>query len=77
MTAQALVDAWGKKLIGRRVVTIAIGEYPGGVATVTEILPDPGAPEIVFQVKHPTYGPMGVFNFEPCELHVSTVKEAS
>lgn len=48
-------------LIGRSINTESIGDYPGGVAVVTELFPDRAAPEIVFQVKHPTFGEIGVF----------------
>lgn len=68
MTAQELVDVLGDALVGRRVITEAIGEYPGGEAEVIQIQPDPEAPEIVFQVKHPTYGEMGVFDYEDISL---------
>jgi|GEM_PF-3351571 hypothetical protein len=64
MTAKQLIDIHGTSLIGQRVDTEAIGEYPGGIATVTELAPDPQAPEIVFTVQHPTFGQMGVFDWE-------------
>ena len=65
MTAQELVNQLGADLIGREVLTVAIGEWPGGFATVTEIEPDPAAPEIVFQVRSEEHGEMGVFGHEP------------
>jgi len=49
---------------GQRVDTEAIGKYPGGIATVTELAPDPQPAEIVFTVQHPTFGQMGVFDWE-------------
>ena len=64
MTAKQLIDIHGTSLIGQRVETEPIGEYPGGIAIVTELTPDPQAPEIVFTVQHPTFGPMGVFDWE-------------
>lgn len=33
-----------------------MGDYPGGIAIITEIGPDPNAPDIAFQVEHPTFG---------------------
>ena len=62
--ADALVVKHGDKLIGELVFTSAMGEYPGGWATVTEILPDRAAPEIAFQVEHPSFGSIGVFGNE-------------
>lgn len=64
MTAQEAVQQHGQKLIGMTLDTEAIGDYPGGPAVVTELLPDPAAPEIVFQVQHPTFGSIGVLDFE-------------
>jgi hypothetical protein len=68
MKAKKLVDLKGSDLIGCIVMTEAIGEYPGGRAKVIEIAPDPGAPEIVCNVKHPTFGQIGVFEFEEMDL---------
>jgi hypothetical protein len=64
-TASVIVQKFGKSLIGGTVNTIPMGEYPGGLAEVIELEPDPAAPEIVFQVKHPTFGEIGVFGYEP------------
>lgn len=71
MNAEVLVELMGQRLIGRTVLTEAIGIYPGGPAKVTEIAPDPeGAPDIVMQVEHPTWrdeegnGSMGIFHYE-------------
>jgi len=65
------VDLCGTELIGRTVKTREMGSYPGGLATVTEIAPDPNAPEIAFTVQHPTWrdkfcedGEIGVFGYE-------------
>jgi len=64
MLAEELVKKHGSALIGRTVLTNPMGEYPGGYAEVLELEPDPEAPEIVFQVKHPTFGEIGVFGYE-------------
>lgn len=64
MTAKQLTNIHGASLIGRRVETEAIGEYPGGIATITRLAPDPQAPEFVFNVRHPTFGEIGVFEWE-------------
>lgn len=63
-----LVKVYGPKLIGQQVDTPAMGDYPGGIALVTEIEPDPNAPEIVFQVEHPTFGGVGVFENEQVRI---------
>ena len=55
MKASAMVRKYGKQLIGMKISTVAMGEYPGGVATVVGIKPDPGAPEIVMDVTNPGY----------------------
>jgi hypothetical protein len=59
MTARALVEVAGDRLIGRRVLTEAIGFYPRRAALVVEMAPDPGVPEIIFTVVHPAPGPAG------------------
>ena len=64
MKAYQLVKSLGKELVGQKVVTEPYGEYPGGIATVTEIAPDTAAPEIVFQVNLPSWGEIGVFYHE-------------
>ena len=68
MTAKQLIESHGQSLVGRSVATEPIGEYPGGVATVTELAPDPNAPEIVFNVCHPAFGPIGIFDWEGVTL---------
>lgn len=76
MNAKYLVLLMGQRLIGRTVLTEPMGIYPGGPAKVTEINPDPAAPEIVMQVEHPTWrddgdnerGSIGVFSYEELEL---------
>lgn len=44
------------------------GCYPGGKAVVTEVAHDTAAPDIVFMVKHPTFGDMGIFEYEEVYL---------
>ncbi len=68
LRASELAKVLGESLVGRRVKTIQMGEYPGGIAVVTEIAPDPNAPEIAFNVKLPGYDVIGVFDYEPVEL---------
>lgn len=68
MTALDLVNQLGTTLLGRRVNTQAIGDYPGGVAKVIKICPDPAFPEIVFEIDHPEFGEIGVFDYEECSL---------
>ena len=64
VTAKRLVETHGAELIGQQVWTPPMGDYPGGVATVTEVAHDPNAPEISFLVEHPTEGCMGIFEYE-------------
>jgi hypothetical protein len=71
-----LVAARGEYLVGRHINTAAVGEYPGGIAQIIELFPDlKGAPEIVLQVRNPTWatqdnpnGEIGVFEWEDVEL---------
>ncbi len=51
MTAKQLVEKHGKRLEGELVWTEAIGSYPGGVARIVQIYPDPNAPEIAYEVE--------------------------
>jgi hypothetical protein len=69
MKALRLVQKLGEKLIGKKIHTPACGDYPGGLATVTEIEPDKNVPEIAFQVSLPQWGNMGVLWHE--EISVS------
>jgi hypothetical protein len=66
--ASNAVRTFGAALIGMRVGTRPMGDYPGGWVTVIKINPDPAAPEIVCHVRHPTWrdepntdGEIGVF----------------
>lgn len=69
MTAEDLVRQYGRDLIGRKVRTIPIGDWTGGICTVTDIEPDGQAPEIVFSVRRDSDGEeTGVFDEEPCEV---------
>lgn len=68
VSAKKLVKKHGQSLVGKKIVTPAMGDYPGGVATVIEIAPDFTAPEIVFDVEHPTFGKIGVFEYEQVRL---------
>lgn len=70
LPADDAAEIYGDLLIGVLVDTEAAGEYPGGPATVTEIQPDPEAPDIVFQVSNPAYedGEIGVIDHESIEF---------
>jgi hypothetical protein len=68
MKANQLVQKLGHKLLGQKVNTPPVGEYPGGVATVIPIAPNENAPEIVFQVSLPQWGEIGVFEHEDVSL---------
>ncbi|MBI4695526.1 MAG: hypothetical protein HY749_16030 [Gammaproteobacteria bacterium] len=57
--------------MGLRIRTQPMGEYPGGVATISRIYHDPAAPDIVFMVRNPEYrrgAEIGVFEHEDVEL---------
>jgi len=73
MKAKEAVIQYGKDLIGKYVHTSPMGDYPGGLAKVIEIAPDPAAPEIVFQVEHPAVDPIGVFEHESVVIYDSPV----
>jgi len=64
MQADKMVAKHGSSLIGRTLITSAMGDYPGGLAKVTQINPDPAAPEISIQVEHPSFGSIGIFENE-------------
>ena len=64
MKANELVKKLGAKLLGKKVNTPAVGEYPGGLATVVQIAPDQSAPEIAFQVNLSQWGDIGVLEHE-------------
>ena len=57
-------------VVGARVWTAQVGEWPGGPSTIVEVAPDPGAPEILFNVRHDDpwtdskFGAMGIFDDE-------------
>jgi len=55
-------------LIGAEIVTQPFGEYPGGIAKIIALHPDPTAPEIPIQVKHPSFGEIGIFEHEQVYL---------
>ena len=68
MKANQLIQKLGNKLLGKKVNTPAVGEYPGGVATVIQIAPDQNAPDIAFQVNLKQFGDIGVFEHEEVSL---------
>ena len=68
MTAKQLVKKMGRKLIGRTILTVKMGEYPGGLAKVIALNIDRAAPEIVCNVRHPAFGEIGVFENEEVML---------
>ena len=70
MKANQLVQKLGNKLLGQKVNTPAVGDYPGGVVTVIQIAPDDNAPEIAFQVNQKAFGDIGVFEHEDVSLLV-------
>lgn len=61
--ASDVVNVLGASLIGAEVLTEAVGGWPGGLATVVELHPDPTAPEIVCNVES-EHGRVGIFEHE-------------
>lgn len=68
MNAASALIKYGKRLVGKNVMTEPYGKWKGGIATVTKLRPDRNAPEIVFEVRHPTQGSIGVFDHENIEV---------
>lgn len=77
MTAGELVALCAQEnidLVGRTVMTEAIGDYPGGPATVTKLQPEPEDTEMVYQVTNPNFDDgdgrhsIGVFEYEDAAL---------
>jgi len=73
-TAGEMVEKYGKDLIGKTVLTAPMGEYPGGLAIVTEIEPDENNTEIALNVNHPVFESMGIFYYEEMTVLPSHVK---
>ena len=67
MLAKDLWGMYGGHLVGRQIITEAVGDWPGGVATITQSMPDPAAPEIVYQVES-AHGEIGIFDGEEVTL---------
>lgn len=67
-TAKLLRERQGEALVGKLVQTIAIGDWPGGIARVVDLGHDPAAPEIVMNVHSDEHGDIGVLEYEPLEL---------
>jgi hypothetical protein len=74
MKAQQLARKLGQKFVGHKVNTDAWGDYPGGIAIVTEMQPAKDAPEIVFQVSLPHWGEIGVFAHEEVSMVVDGLR---
>ena len=67
-TAGELAMRLGRDLIGRNILTVPMGNWPGGSAEVIQLKPDPGASDISFQVKSGLHGEVGVFEYEQVRL---------
>lgn len=64
MNALDLVNTYAAdKLVGRYVLTEQVGDWPGGLALVKSVTPDPDAPEIVLYVQQKGEM-MGIFDDE-------------
>jgi hypothetical protein len=88
MKARTLAIRGRDELIGRKILTEAIGAWPGGLAEIIDVIPDPNAPEIVFEVRgldpEVQYAinagaledeTIGVFGYEEVELVPDKEKE--
>ena len=73
MNAKQYIDELGENAIGQVVQTEAIGEYPGGLAEIIEIYPDPAAPDIVCMVLHPIWGEMWILEYEDIQPSMEKV----
>lgn len=51
LLAGQAVKKYGDSLVGKEIITVRVGAWPGGRAKVFELYNDPAAPEIVLQVK--------------------------
>jgi len=78
MNAKQLVKKYGKSLIGREVLTVPMGYWPGGRAKVVDLCNDKNAPEIVMNVFKDDWrddegnpGTMGIFEYE----HISLLRD--
>lgn len=58
----------GEKIIGWRILTQPMGDYRGGPAEILDRGDDPGAPEIVLNVRNDTGEPMGIFENEDVKI---------
>lgn len=64
-TKEGLLLLLDNILIGKKICSMAMGDYPGGFAKIVEVFPDHNAPEIVFNVHNKSYPEiMGIFNYE-------------
>ncbi|MBE4471867.1 hypothetical protein HJ009_22760 [Vibrio parahaemolyticus] len=74
--AKQMLAELGSELVGRTVITMPYGGWPGGLARVTEVNPDPAAPEISFNVQSiQTREEIGVFEDEWVFLHEELPEE--
>lgn len=74
MNAAQLVVWKDKDLVGMSVITQPMGAYPGGLGIVTEIRPDPEAPDLAFNVENEVWTDdeggheIGIFTYEDVVL---------
>lgn len=67
MKAEELLAKYGISLVGKKVMTYPYGDYPGGEAKVVEVEPYSNDPKVVFNVRHPTFGEIWIFDDEDVE----------
>jgi hypothetical protein len=71
LPAWELLNRHGSALVGVALDTLPMGEWTGGRARITEVRPDPNAPEIAFNVKRLSDGAeIGVFREELVTVEV-------
>ena len=76
MTARTAVKIFGENLLGKTIFTPPFGDWKGGQAKVTELYPDPDAPEIVMTVKSVEgHGEIGVFGNETISIIINEPRE--
>ena len=69
MRAITAAKRFGDALVSCTIRTEAMGDWPGGLAKITDLFPDKHAKEIVFQVKGTQgQGKTGVFAYENIEI---------
>lgn len=81
IAAHVLVEMFGEKLVGVKIIAPACGEYPGGTVTVVELNPEPDDENIALLVHDDAWGrsegspEMCIFKHEICEVALRVIFE--